>query len=150
MEFRAEGDKVGHTCDLNIQESEVGGWKVKAGLQYVLCWVHPGLERERDLVCKHQKPTRAGLGWRDGSGVKSVTVTQTRTIGEAFMRKNPFEMEHVVHTFNPSTPEVEAGGSLWVPGQPELRSKICPEKPNQTKPNQEKSSYTHTHTLAII
>jgi hypothetical protein len=55
----------------------------------------------------------------------------------------------VVHTFNSSTPEAEAGGSLWVQGQPGLQSEFqdsynyierpCLEKPDkqQTK-NQKK------------
>ena len=30
----------------------------------------------------------------------------------------------VVHTFNPSTPEAEAGGSLGVQGQPGLQSEL--------------------------
>ena len=47
----------------------------------------------------------------------------------------------VVHIFNPSTQETEAGGSLWVQGQPGLQSELldsqgyaeksCPRKQKQ-------------------
>lgn len=50
----------------------------------------------------------------------------------------------VAHTFDPSTREAKAGGSLWVPGQPGLQSEFqdsqgYPEKPYLQKPNNNKN-----------
>jgi hypothetical protein len=42
----------------------------------------------------------------------------------------------VVHAFNPSTWEAEAGGSLWVRGQPGLQSEF-----------QDSQGYTEKHCL---
>ena len=56
----------------------------------------------------------------------------------------------VLHTFNPSTGEVEAGGSLWLWGQPGLQSefqdsqgyteKSCLKKQNIIKQKQKPKS----------
>ena len=35
----------------------------------------------------------------------------------------------VAHTFNPSTQKAEAGGSLWIQGQPGLQSEIQEGQP---------------------
>ena len=58
------------------------------------------------------------------------------------IKKAQVSLVLVAHAFNPSTREAEAGGSLWVPGQPGLQSefpdrsqsyteKPCPKKTNQ-------------------
>ena len=46
----------------------------------------------------------------------------------------------VAHVFNLSTCETKIGGSLWVPGKPDLHSKFLDSKTkkNQAKPNQTK------------
>jgi hypothetical protein len=65
-------------------------------------------------------------------------------------KSNPCEPGVVVHAFNPSTREAEAGGFLssrpawsteWVPGQPGLHRETLSRKtkPNQTKPKQNKT-----------
>jgi hypothetical protein len=55
----------------------------------------------------------------------------------------------VVHAFNPSTREAEAGGLLssrpawsteWVPGQPELHRETLSRKTNKTKQNKTKQN----------
>ena len=61
----------------------------------------------------------------------------------------------VVHTFNPSNQETEAGGSLWVRCQPDLQSKFQHgqgyiEKPvskNQTKPKTNKQKQQQNSLL---
>jgi hypothetical protein len=40
----------------------------------------------------------------------------------------------VAHTFNPSTQEAEAGGSLWVWGQPDLYSEFQGSQSYSEKP----------------
>ena len=44
----------------------------------------------------------------------------------------------VVHIFNPSTQEVEAGGALWVQGQPDLQNKFQGRQGHTEKPCPEK------------
>ena len=58
----------------------------------------------------------------------------------------------VVHTFNLSTWEAEAGGSLWIQGQPGLQSEFqdsqgCTEKPylkRQKATKQQNQNYNKT------
>ena len=39
----------------------------------------------------------------------------------------------VAHAFNPSTEEAEAGGSLWVRGQPDLQELVRGQEPKTTE-----------------
>lgn len=39
----------------------------------------------------------------------------------------------MVHTFNPITQEPEAGGSLWIRGQPDLQSELQNRLQNNTE-----------------
>jgi hypothetical protein len=62
----------------------------------------------------------------------------------------------VMHAFNPSTWEAEAGGFLssrpawstkWVPGQPELYRETLPRKTKQNKTKQNKTKQNKTAYL---
>ena len=60
----------------------------------------------------------------------------------------------VAHTFDPNTPEAEAGGSLWILGQPGLQSEFqgsqsYTEKPCLKKPKQQQNKHTHTDIFIL-
>ena len=40
----------------------------------------------------------------------------------------------MTHAFNPNTREVEAGGSLWIQGQPSLQTKFQDSQGYRVKP----------------
>ena len=56
----------------------------------------------------------------------------------------------MVHTFNPDTQQAEAGGSMWVQGQPGLQSEFqdsqdCyTEKPSLKKQKQKQDDFTYS------
>ena len=57
----------------------------------------------------------------------------------------------VVHTFNPSTQEAEAGGSLWVRGQPGLQKLIPGQAPKlQWNPALKNHKKDSTSDVCII
>jgi hypothetical protein len=55
----------------------------------------------------------------------------------------------VVHTYNPSTWEAEAGGSR-VQGQPGLHNEILYENNHHHHHNTHTHTHTHTHTLTAL
>jgi hypothetical protein len=94
------------------------------------------------------------LGWRDGSAVKS---TDCSSRGPEFKSQQPHGGSQpsrmrsgravVVHAFNPSTWEAEAGGFLslrpvwstkWVPGQPGLHRETLSQKTKKLKKKKKK------------
>jgi hypothetical protein len=56
----------------------------------------------------------------------------------------------MAHTFNPSTWEAEAGGSLWVWGQPGLQSKFQDSQGYNSKTNTDMVKYTITYFIEWV
>ena len=55
----------------------------------------------------------------------------------------------VLHAFNPSTWEAEAGGSLWVQGQPSLQS-VFQNKQTNKQTNKQKKNQARVRFIIVI